>query len=533
MQSIGAWRLPSPGTSARAQLDAYIESKKDDPETKRFLRERFDKALALITVQSVNGAGLRADVQLREFNQEYNQRVLNGSLRDMPSSFNVMEAFNEFIPDTSTFSLLKEKDHLFSFQHFIDWVTSSESAEEPNSHLVIKEGEIYSFTSTDRISDLCFSTSEAKEFGIGAVSMTRFGNEVSMLILAGQKADLEHESIKARDSWQKHKAAPHRIHILPEPSKEVQAEQLSDAPGLWKTIVLMRFDCETKTVDARYVMSDFGNSYAVTTDNIDAFMHEGKFITQEAKTYYEKSALKTQNYQALFELGKTFISLPKFHEENAEFITVRRYETNFKNFRTKLKNKTIVSLVNSENWLQYRNVYCLDKPNEISPERTSFQAPKFNIERRGYWKNLPINIIGQDKNGQPINGRTWVTETLSWTAQDPSEITTISAVKESAEGSEGYIYVMRSAAHAKNIFKIGLTRRSSELRAKELTRNSSAPDHFLTVQEWDTKDCAVAEKLIHKALDIYRVNPNREFFQAEYKIIFSAIQLVLSKMEGV
>ena len=35
--------------------------------------------------------------------------------------------------------------------------------------------------------------------------------------------------------------------------------------------------------------------------------------------------------------------------------------------------------------------------------------------------------------------------------------------------------------------------------------------------EEDVADCAVAEKLIHDALEHYRVNPNREFFQLPIK----------------
>ena len=64
---------------------------KENPEHKKYLNDTFEIGTALVQVQHVNGAGLRADTQLREFNLEYNGRVFKGSLRDMPASFNVVE----------------------------------------------------------------------------------------------------------------------------------------------------------------------------------------------------------------------------------------------------------------------------------------------------------------------------------------------------------------------------------------------------------------------------------------------------------
>lgn len=120
LAEIGFWAVPKQGTVARKRLEEYTAMNKENPEHKKYLNDTFEIGTALVQVQHVNGAGLRADTQLREFNLEYNGRVFKGSLRDMPASFNVVEAFNKFRPRTATFELRAEKDHLFSFQHFID-----------------------------------------------------------------------------------------------------------------------------------------------------------------------------------------------------------------------------------------------------------------------------------------------------------------------------------------------------------------------------------------------------------------------------
>jgi len=96
----------------------------------------------------------------------------------------------------------------------------------------------------------------------------------------------------------------------------------------------------------------------------------------------------------------------------------------------------------------------------------------------------------------------------------------------------GYIYVMRSAAHERDIFKIGLTRRNPEIRSDDLSRTTGAPDKFLVVQEWKVDDCKAAEGMIHERLDAYRINPKREFFRAPYKQVVSVIQEIITQLGG-
>lgn len=96
----------------------------------------------------------------------------------------------------------------------------------------------------------------------------------------------------------------------------------------------------------------------------------------------------------------------------------------------------------------------------------------------------------------------------------------------------GYIYVMRSAAHGKDIFKIGFTRGNPEIRSDKLSRTTGAPDKFLVAQEWKVDDCKTAERLIHEQLDAYRINPRREFFRIPYKQLVAVIEAIVSKPGG-
>jgi hypothetical protein len=77
--------------------------------------------------------------------------------------------------------------------------------------------------------------------------------------------------------------------------------------------------------------------------------------------------------------------------------------------------------------------------------------------------------------------------------------------------STGFVYVMINPAMQK-LVKIGLTKRSSNERIKEL-RGTGVPDDFLVVYDELLTDCELVEKRLHARFAEYRYKPNREFFQ--------------------
>lgn len=95
----------------------------------------------------------------------------------------------------------------------------------------------------------------------------------------------------------------------------------------------------------------------------------------------------------------------------------------------------------------------------------------------------------------------------------------------------GFIYLMRNPIFEKNIFKIGLTRRKVEKRAKDLS-NTSVPDQFYILSEWFVDDCVIAENRIKEALKKYIVDPKREFFRINHKEAIKIIQEELDKLKN-
>jgi hypothetical protein len=534
MTEIGFWAIPPTGSKDYERVIKELK-KRETPEIKKQVKKTFKKAASLLEVQQVNGLGFSADSMLREYNREYNNRVINGSLHDLPSSFNIVEAFNKFSPPSATFSILDEIDHIFSFDEFIDYVTSNDfdSAEMPSLEC-LSDGKIYSYNSTSDPQEITFATNNDKSYGYSSISFIKFGNEVSIILVVGQLCDLEEKTEEIKKSMANKDIFRHRNHIQPSHEFELRAMPLSENCPLLKSIVLARIDLSTQTFDARYVFEDWGQTYQGITDDVSAFLDSsGKFINKESEEYVKRMPEVLNQHQALFELCKTCLFLPNYFEAFSEDVKLERHPTEYIKFRNKVKNKKTISLVGNNYKVPYREPYVLLRESRKSPTRVGFITPEINIETTGYWKKLPINTQGVDKNGSPITGRTWVTQTLSWSElSDSSVVLSVTRKKEVHDSTNaGYIYVMRSAAHQKDVFKVGLTKRDSETRSKELSRSTSSPDHFLVVEEWYVKDCLLTEKLVHEKLNKYRVNPKREYFRARYSIIFAAIDEVIGEIE--
>jgi hypothetical protein len=95
----------------------------------------------------------------------------------------------------------------------------------------------------------------------------------------------------------------------------------------------------------------------------------------------------------------------------------------------------------------------------------------------------------------------------------------------------GYVYVMHCPAHPIDWFKIGWTQRPVDERSSELTRETGVPAPFLLVNQWEVTDAKI-ERLVHQALNEYRINPKKEFFRAPYSVIAATIDKVIREADS-
>lgn len=533
MQELGFWAAPKAGTSAYEAIVKRMDERNKDPLYKKKTQETFEKSSALRFIQNLNGAGLPQDEMIREYNEEYNNRLFNHSIHDMPSSFNTAEAFTRFLPHLAVFKLLREIDHIVSFVDYLDFVTSDDDGLKDLAGLsFMEENVIYSYNGSHDPEELTFQCADSSIFAVSGVSLVKHGTEVNVLMLAGEKCDLDEKTSELEAAYLDLQPAGHRQHIKPSEDLSIEAVPLIEGTSLWKTIVMCRIDTISSSIDVRYIAHDCGMSFQAMTDDISVFLNtDGSFIDDRFEGIAEKHAKNLSEYQSLFEFVKVCLNLPLYVTRNEEQIKIERHPTEYKDIRGKLKYKKLDKYAPSGEKIALRNVLFVQPSQKDGASNKTFYSPGIKIETSGYWKKLPLDVLGQDKVGQPIHGRTWVEKRISWVEESAkSKPIKTSNIARSQLINPGFIYVMRCAAHGKDIFKVGLTSRTTDLRSSELTSSTSAPDQFLVVEEWEVTDCELAERIIHERLDQYRINPRREFFQARYSIICSVIRDVISEL---
>ena len=370
---------------------------------------------------------------------------------------------------------------------------------------------------------------------MSGVAIIRHGTEINIILLAGEKVDLDKET-KALESMKEVKALKGKENIKPDPRRKREAVALAGNKDFWKTLVMTRFDLSDSTQGVRYVMKDFGNTYFITTDDINGFIDNfGDFI-DGAEESIKTSLERLKTYEPLLELCKSLLLLPSYFWSYGESISTERHNTELFSKLNKVSWRTKKKLLTPKEMIGQRIVSVLHRGVGNTPSTVSYMSPEIEIERSGFWKQLPSNKVGKDKNGHDIHGRTWVNKTLSWFEKETTSaiITGTNAKLENMPDgpNRGYIYVMRSASDESNIYKIGLTRRPAEVRASEVSRGTGVPTNYLVVQDWEVADCILAEQIIHDDLKEYRINEKREFFRASYKIIREVIEKNVSAINN-
>ncbi len=528
MLGISSFVAPAPWTKEFTELSKKVKINQKNEKYQEFIESLFKKATNKVFGHLINGVDRLTNHVLREFYNEYNSRLFNHGLWTFPSSFNVVEAFLSYIPELNYFSLNVERNYLFSFSNYMDFMTSNKCNDDYADAINhFEENTIYHYDNIDAYKDLKFKSSSDDEFAFGGISFIRHGSELSAIMTVGHLADIkETEPYIKQFMPEDIKNHPLKKGIKPSEDRKRELVHMSGEKDLWQKIVLTRFDFTDMTQNVRYILEDIGDNYRVITDDTSIFLNDSGFIDEKTKNGLIKNCIEELELNSiLFEICKCQIFLPMYFANYTDLINIERHPTRVKEF---VDEDELINHVDPLYGYLYRNISVLTNTSYISSDIMSTKAPGLRVEKSGYWKKLKHNQVGTDKNSNPIHGKTWVKEELTWFYDDKDELIKLyKQQKEFQSEAQGYIYVMRSAAHDVDIFKIGMTKRSSQIRADELSRTTGVPDKFLVVNEWKVKDRRLAEKIIHEKLDKYRVSSNREFFRAEAKIIFHSILEVL------
>lgn len=366
-----------------------------------------------------SGAGLPVDKQLREYFREYNDRIGGHGPESLPSSYSATQDF--FVQETRPFLVLRlrdEKDHVFAFSDFIDFATSEDARSDAYASAgMLPEGVIHSYNCCDDPHDLLFSTGDGRQWGVGGVALVRHQEIVTVMLIAGRSYD-ENESPIPTPDW----GDSGREWLRPHPSRHVERVPLADnASDLWRTIVFVRLNIGERSVVNRFVFTDIGTAYLVLMDDLNQLRDFLADISEEAlNRMYDKLA----EHDTLFEICKTCILLPEYF---AFKITLVRDEDPPARLASRPVSKRQGDLQSGDEQpgtvgtadteaVRYRRVSALRIISTTS-ERVArrYTPPAFQIEVRGFWRELKPGAMGKDQAGEPIKGRTWIHPHSRWT----------------------------------------------------------------------------------------------------------------------
>lgn len=518
-----------------AQFDGSFDADKikaKNPALWKKLKKQFVIGRSIVVVQANNGLDRTNENTLRYYLMEYVNRFLQFGPKSFPTSFNTLEPFFVFNHHNSILQLhAEEESYGVSLIDFLDFVTNRNfDLEKIDFYENIPENLIYHFSFTNGFDEINFSN-DGKTFIISGLSLVRQGNEVSILMQAGESYDKQ----KADEYFKKHTRSD--IEKLISPSKKLLGMHLEndeepkvvnfeDRNDLWAHNVAMLFDLKNKSIDIRFVARDENISFSLFTDDFYAIFNGQKELPKEdVEKIYKNHLKELSNYDAVFDFAKYCLALPYYVFENEQRIVDVTYETKLNSIIKSPLSRREFSSVPSEYKIFAKPLYYIESNEQSIIRNSELNDESFKVEKSGYWKRLDLNEDGFDKNGKKIIGRTWV-ERNDIYYSTPKGITKVKQVEVFNNENAGYIYIMRQPIHEENIFKIGLTRRSSEERSKELSNTSSA-DKFFIINSYHTKDCVEAEKQIHKALEHYRLTSRREFFRCDLKIIMDTCEKVI------
>ena len=158
--------------------------------------------------------------------------------------------------------------------------------------------------------------------------------------------------------------------------------------------------------------------------------------------------------------------------------------------------------------------------------------PEFEVATKGFWKSLSAIEVGEDENGNPIVGRTWVQRTDTWSQQGVDKFVVRKRENQIHGPNPGHLYIMRSISHSVNIYKIGKTARNTEVRAKELSAATGVPTGFEVLFTWEVGDIDFVEKETHRRLKPFRINRKREFFRCPPQTIITTINTIVNEISA-
>lgn len=488
----------------------------------------------LILLRMKGGSGFRMASILRHFFLEYLNRLTQHGPYSLPSSFNVVESFLQFDKEFFIFDLRQEREHLLRLHDYFDWYTKDQGIPDDPKILIdiIEEGIIHSYDVAGDTGEYAISA-EGSRLAIAGLSMIRHENELSVILLAGESPPYPPDNDISTISYSTNGRAKGHEGISPAQDLSIEDRYISGMQGFSKVILLTRFDLVTKKHDVRYLNIDVGPGYTVFTDDIEVLKES--FGNEVSMEIIDNSLNGLERYKQLFSALTSLIYLPAMFIAEQTSVVDSRFITELGISSQTYHVRKAAKEFGRKALTIHRSIRCLTSANTdnlMEAGRRVIDPQNFKFESTGFWKPIGSNEIGEDKHGNPIVGKTWVERVESCSVKSPESFVIHNKPRISTGKDPGIVYIMRSAAHGNDLYKVGLTRRSTRERAAEIGSSTGVPLPFEVLASWDIADCGKVESEVHKHLKPFRVNKRREFFWKSLSSIVAAVEQAIANVEG-
>ncbi|MGO1002338.1 hypothetical protein [Lysobacter sp. CA196] len=266
LKEVAKWRLPEEGSREWVDFRLRSAAAEQDPRYRKLLRESSKIAWATMHAVERNGAGLPADSGVREFLSEYNRRTGNFGLHYLPASFNVFEAFSNYLPKYGVFVPLRESDFVCSIRGFLDYQASLVDRDLRVAIGCIPEGEIFNFSFAENTGDWILEEG-GERFVISSFSMVRHAGELTAICLGGFERDLLAETSFIKSMFSEGEMNASKPLLEVDASLKAEAVALDREARFHRMYFGFRFDVDKCAMQTRYMLFDGGNSWSLKTDD--------------------------------------------------------------------------------------------------------------------------------------------------------------------------------------------------------------------------------------------------------------------------
>ena len=413
----------------------------------------------LILLRMKGGSGFRMASILRHFFLEYLNRLTQHGPYSLPSSFNVVESFLQFDKEFFIFDLRQEREHLLRLHDYFDWYTKDQGIPDDPKILIdiIEEGIIHSYDVAGDTGEYAISA-EGSRLAIAGLSMIRHENELSVILLAGESPPYPPDNDISTISYSTNGRAKGHEGISPAQDLSIEDRYISGMQGFSKVILLTRFDLVTKKHDVRYLNIDVGPGYTVFTDDIEVLKES--FGNEVSMEIIDNSLNGLERYKQLFSALTSLIYLPAMFIAEQTSVVDSRFITELGISSQTYHVRKAAKEFGRKALTIHRSIRCLTSANTdnlMEAGRRVIDPQNFKFESTGFWKPIGSNEIGEDKHGNPIVGKTWVERVESCSVKSPESFVIHNKPRISTGKDPGIVYIMRSAAHGNDLYKVGLT----------------------------------------------------------------------------